>query len=78
LGKIVRELREELDLHQTQVAKQAHITQGYLSQIEAGEGNPTFTVFFALAKALKIDPVALFKKAGPWRRHNPSGKEKIT
>jgi transcriptional regulator with XRE-family HTH domain len=77
LGETVKRLRKKIGLSQTQLANDVGISQGYLSQIEVGEGNPTFTVFFALAKSLKIDPVALFKKAGPWRRHNPSGKEKI-
>jgi transcriptional regulator with XRE-family HTH domain len=58
-------LREGLGLSQAQLAGQAEISQGYLSQIENDEvNNPSAAVLFRLAKTLHVDPRVLLEAAG--------------
>lgn len=65
LGARIRNLREEIGLSQAQLAAQAELSQGYLSQIENDEvHNPSAAVLFRLAKALHVDPRSLLEAAG--------------
>lgn len=65
LGASIRSLREEIGLSQAQLAGQAGLSQGYLSQIENDEvQNPSASVLFRLAKALHVDPRCLLEAAG--------------
>jgi transcriptional regulator with XRE-family HTH domain len=65
LGVSIRSLREEIGLSQAQLAGQAELSQGYLSQIENDEvQNPSASVLFRLAEALHVDPRCLLEAAG--------------
>ena len=65
LGVSIRSLREEIGLSQAQLAGQAELSQGYLSQIENDEvQNPSASVLFRLAEALHVDPRCLLAAAG--------------
>jgi len=65
LGARIRSLREEIGLSQAQLAEQAGLSQGYLSQIENNEvQNPSASVLFRLAQALHVDPRCLLEAAG--------------
>jgi transcriptional regulator with XRE-family HTH domain len=65
LGKRIRELREEIGFTQGQVAGQAAVSQGYLSQLENGDvRNPSAAVILRLAEAIHVDPDELFEAAG--------------
>lgn len=65
LGSSIRNLREEIGLSQAQLAGQAELSQGYLSQIENNEvQNPSASVLFRLAQALHVDPRCLLEAAG--------------
>jgi transcriptional regulator with XRE-family HTH domain len=65
LGTKIRELRDELGMSQAQLAAQAGLSQGYLSQLENDEvQNPSAAVIFRLAKALHVDPRVLMCAAG--------------
>jgi len=65
LGARIRSLREEIGLSQAQLAEQAGLSQGYLSQIENDEvQNPSASVLFRLAQALHVDPRCLLEAAG--------------
>lgn len=65
LGASIRRLREEIGLSQAQLAGQADLSQGYLSQIENDEvQNPSASVLFRLAEALHVDPRCLLEAAG--------------
>jgi transcriptional regulator with XRE-family HTH domain len=45
LGAMVRDLREEIGMSQAQLASQAELSQGYLSQIENDEvQNPSAAI----------------------------------
>jgi len=65
LGKKIRELREEVGFTQGQLAGQAAVSQGYLSQLENGDvRNPSAAVILRLAQAIHVDADDLFEAAG--------------
>jgi transcriptional regulator with XRE-family HTH domain len=65
LGKKIRGLRDELSISQAQLASQAELSQGYLSQLENDEvQNPSAAVIFRLARSLHVDPRVLMQAAG--------------
>lgn len=65
LGKKIKGLRDELGMSQAQLAAQAGLSQGYLSQLENDEvQNPSAAVIFRLAESLHVDPRALMQAAG--------------
>jgi len=65
LGDRIRELREEFGFTQGQLAGNASVSQGYLSQLENGEvKNPSASVLLRVAQAMHIDPDELFEAAG--------------
>src|SRR3989304_872567 len=65
LGPKIRGLREQVGMSQAQLAAQAELSQGYLSQIENDEvQNPSAAVLFRLAQALHVDPRCLLEAAG--------------
>lgn len=66
LGRNVARLRTSRGLSQFQLAKdlgskKTGITQGYVSELEAGKKNPTLTTMEALAEALGVHVAELLK-----------------
>lgn len=65
LGDKIRSLREETNLSQGGLSKNAGVSQGYLSQLESGDvKNPSAIMIFKIAKALRVDSDELFEAAG--------------
>ncbi len=65
LGKRIRELREEIGFTQGQLAGEAAVSQGYLSQLENGDvRNPSAAVILRVAQAIHVDADDLFEAAG--------------
>jgi transcriptional regulator with XRE-family HTH domain len=65
LGKRIKELREDIGYTQGQLACQAEVSQGYLSQLENGDvRNPSAAVILRLAQAIHVDPDDLFEAGG--------------
>lgn len=58
-GRNVRRLREEAGLSQEQLAFEAGMKRGYLSDLERGVRNPTIRALARLATALSVDPQSL-------------------
>jgi transcriptional regulator with XRE-family HTH domain len=54
LGLLVQKLRREQQLSQADLAERAGLSQGQISQIERGQGNPTVSNLDLIAKALGI------------------------
>jgi len=52
IGKRVRELRQQQDLSQEQLASKAEITSVYLSNLENGHGKGSLPTFLKIANAL--------------------------
>jgi predicted transcriptional regulator len=60
LARMVKRHREALGLSQVALAKQARVTQGFISRLEAGEiGVLTLPTALKLARVLKIDVAKL-------------------
>ena len=65
LGDRIRNLRDQCELTQGQLAQSSSDSQGYLSQLENGEvKNPSAAVLLRVAQAVKVDPDELFEAAG--------------
>jgi len=55
LSTVLRELRESKSLSQLELATKADVTQGYISDLEAGtKKNPSITILKRLARALGV------------------------
>ena len=54
LGQLIRAAREALGESQVNVAAAAGISQGYLSQLESDEREPTLSIAARLARALRM------------------------
>jgi len=63
LGVAVRLRRHELGLSQQELAAKAgEMDRSYLSEIENGQKNLSFTVFLRLAEALELTPAELMRR----------------
>jgi transcriptional regulator with XRE-family HTH domain len=59
-GQRVRELRQERNLTQQQLADISGLHKNYIGMIERGERNPSLMNIDILAKSLEVDITALF------------------
>lgn len=55
-GKVLRQKRKEAGLTQEQLGLEAHVQRNFVSLIERGVNQPTITVVFKLAHALRCQP----------------------
>lgn len=67
VGQNVARLRAERKMSQTQLAvrlgpRSLGVTQGYISELEAGQKNPTLTTLAALAEALDVKLACLLRE----------------
>lgn len=60
-GSNVRILRNELRISQEELAFQANLDRGYLSDIEKGKRNVSLLCIIKISFALKVDVVKLFE-----------------
>lgn len=59
IGAQIRELRETAGLTLAQLGSRAGVSQGLISQIERGQGNPAYLTLIKIAQALGV-PVGAF------------------
>ena len=64
LGDYIREQRSSAQISLRQLAKQAGVSNPYLSQIERGLRKPSAEILQQIAKALRISAEALYVQAG--------------
>ena len=69
LGQRLRDRRKELGKTQQQVAEEASLTVGFISQIERGISTPSLASLYNVAKALE-STVDQFVSAAPARQHS--------
>lgn len=67
-GKRVRELREQRNLTQEQLAELAEVSRDSIKNIEKGKHGPLFETLESLVLALECPPSALFEFPWPKRR----------
>lgn len=60
IGENLKEIREQKDLTQENVAEEATITASYYARIERGEEEPRLAVLKAIFKALKVKSSDIF------------------
>jgi transcriptional regulator with XRE-family HTH domain len=58
----LRRLREKAGISQEEVARQAHLTNGYVSMLERGVRGPSFDVVEVLAKVFDVNPLNMLKE----------------
>ena len=61
-GQILRELRTENKLTQSELADRSDLDRTFISLLERGERQPTLSSIFKLAHALHVSPVAIIQK----------------
>lgn len=61
LGRRIRYLREQREFSQELLSFKADIHRTYLSQLELGQRNPSYTTLLKLSNALSIDITELIK-----------------
>ncbi|SHN01656.1 helix-turn-helix domain-containing protein [Cryptosporangium aurantiacum] len=75
LGEFIREQRAGSQISLRQLAKQAGISNPYLSQIERGLRKPSAEILQQIAKALRISAETLYVHAGLLDRETLDGVE---
>ncbi|MCL2547745.1 MAG: helix-turn-helix domain-containing protein [Symbiobacteriaceae bacterium] len=60
LGKVLREARKNSRLSQETVAEKCGMSTRYVSAIESGKKNPTFSYVYHFVRLTNADPVAIF------------------
>lgn len=63
LGAAIKQLREEQDLLQADVAEKTGLNPSYVSDIERGKRNPTWKVLSQFAKAFGVKLSELVQRA---------------
>jgi transcriptional regulator with XRE-family HTH domain len=63
LGNAVKALRTEQGLTQAQVAERMRVPATFLSDIERGIRNPSWSTMLSLSKALGVKPSEIVKRA---------------
>jgi transcriptional regulator with XRE-family HTH domain len=61
-GRILRQVRIEAGWTQEQLAFEADIDRTFVGMLESGKRQPSLSVIFALAKALRVTPEVLIRK----------------
>jgi transcriptional regulator with XRE-family HTH domain len=61
-GDLLRNLREQRGLSQSQLALESGLDQTFVSLLERGQRQPTLTTLFALCDALGIEPDKLVRR----------------
>jgi transcriptional regulator with XRE-family HTH domain len=62
IGKLIKTLRENLELTQEQLAKRAGVNHSYISLLETGQRMPTVKTADKLCAALGIKLADLFRE----------------
>lgn len=71
VAKAVRELREEAKLSQKELAQRAGISASWLSRIESGDYDPTWSSMRKVAKGLGVSMETLAEISGDYDEPAP-------
>jgi transcriptional regulator with XRE-family HTH domain len=67
-GELLKELREERGLSQSQLALEAQLDQSFLSLIERGDRQPSLASLFAICDALNLEADEVVRRLARLRR----------
>lgn len=73
VGRYIREQRRQAELSLRNLARQAGVSNPYLSQIERGLRQPSAKILKDIAKALRISAETLYVRAGILDQDEPEG-----
>ncbi len=73
VGRYIREQRRQAELSLRNLARQAGVSNPYLSQIERGLRQPSAKILKDIAKALRISAETLYLRAGILDPHEQDG-----
>src|SRR4051794_30610610 len=62
-GQRLREVRRSVGLTQRELAEKAHLSEGYVARLEAGDTSPGLDLLFRLAVALSVPLAELLPSA---------------
>jgi transcriptional regulator with XRE-family HTH domain len=68
LGQAIRELRKEKGLTQEELAQQADLHESYISVIESGQRNPTWSTLRSISRGLGVPLFELIQRADELER----------
>ena len=77
-GLRIKEMRNQLQLSQDDLADAAGVFRTYMSRIETGQANPSLTVIYRLATALENNPAALFESVASEVPIKTRSKQKLS
>lgn len=69
LGSKIKKLRRERKFTLTELSEKSGVSQGYLSRIENGKNDPTFSVLLQIARALQIQVSMLYQEENKKNEH---------
>lgn len=69
LGKKIKKLRKERKITLMELSEKSGVSQGYLSRIENGKHDPTFSVLLQIARALQIQVSMLYQEEKQKHEH---------
>jgi DNA-binding XRE family transcriptional regulator len=62
LAQKIAEIRDRLNLNQSELARRMHVSQQFISQVESGEGNLTLETLWKLGQSLNMGIQISFTK----------------
>jgi len=72
-GRLLRELREERGLSQSQLALDSGLDQTFVSLLERGRRQPSLITMFALCDALEVAPESVVRRLSAARPKSKGG-----
>jgi transcriptional regulator with XRE-family HTH domain len=74
IGRRIREVREELGMPGTVLARRAGVSKNHLYMIEHGDRTPSVALLENIARELKVEPAALLREPVPLREAPQAGQ----
>jgi transcriptional regulator with XRE-family HTH domain len=71
LGAAVKARREEKDMSQVELSRATGFRQSWISEVEHGRHNPSFTSLVRLARGLGLKTSTLIRRAEALSEHPP-------
>jgi transcriptional regulator with XRE-family HTH domain len=77
VGQRIREVREDLGMQATVLARRAGVAPNTIYRIETGERTPSMALLEKIARELRTEPAELLREPVPLAEAPPSGPEEV-